>query len=54
MPEYLSFGSDLADRAPEEVAAQLKLQREQLVKAMNRLQEAEKIDPKIFECVVSV
>lgn len=54
MPEYLSFDSDLADLTPEEAAEQLALQREQLMKAMDRLKDADRIDPKIFECVVSV
>ena len=54
MPEYLSFGFDPAGRSPEEIAVQLELQREQLTKAMDRLKEADKIDPKLFDLVVSV
>ena len=54
MPEYLSFGPDLANLGPDEIAQQLEVQRERLIEAMSSLREAEKIDPKIFDFMVSV
>jgi len=54
MPDYLNFDSKLTDLDQNEAEEQLKEQIERVLEALNRLEETDRIDPKMFERVVSV
>lgn len=54
MPDYLKIASGFKDLSPEDLASQLEQQQAKLQIAIERLDEADKVDPKLFDCVVSV
>ena len=54
MPEYLNFDTKLADLDEAKVEEQLKVQIERVLEALSRLEDGERIDPRMLEQVVSV